>query len=335
VGVVERKIKEIKDTRDNFLDFRKSFTSPLDGIKREFTSREKEIETQRNRLIDRKDEMLEVVYQIAEEVIKEELNRLQKDSGDIAPDMSVFDSFVSVQRKIKGMLPNDKGVLGKASLEKIEKEFEKHVAPIREAKKLEELKATEQKQFEMYLENLNVSSNNISELEAVVINLTKMKDTIPDFYPNIIDQCVRTLDNKIGLAKGNINTLKALEAQQKAEDVVKEVEARVEEIRDADDDVISMLNSIESGLLIISGDKSELEAQLTKMREAFKSIKYVETQTKAKELAAKIQGMIDSIPTEDSAEDKEIVTETFTVTGTVGDMKALVRFLKEKGIKYE
>jgi len=335
VEVVESKIKEIKDTHDGFTDFRKSFTAPLTGIVKEFTSRESKIDEQRDRLIERKKEMLEFTYEIADEAIRLEFERLQEESNNITPDMTVFDSFVSKQREVKGMLPNDKNVLGKASLEKIEKEFEKHVAPIREAQRLEELRASEQKQFEMYLENLNVSSNNINELDAVIINLTKMKEVIPDFYPNIIEQCTRTLDNKIGLARGNINTLKALEAQAEAEATAKQAEAKVEELHDADDEIITELNNIENGLSIISDDKKMLNTQLDRLRALFKSIKYAETQNLAKDVAEKIKLMIIDIDTKSKTEDKEIVSETFTVHGTVDDMKALVKFLKERGMSYE
>jgi len=332
VEVIDSKIKEIKHTYDGFTTFRKSFTTPLDGIKKEFTSRESKIQEQRNRLTARKEEMLEETYKIAEASIRAEFDRLQKENENIVLDMTVFDSFVCVQRKVKGMLPNEKDVLGKASLEKIEKEFEKHVAPIREAKRLEEQRASEQKQFEMYLENINVNSNNVSELEAVIINLEQFKSQVAELYPNIVTQCTRTLENKIGLTKGNINTLKALEAQREAENKAKQAEAKVEELHNEDDEIITEINNIENGLPVISSDKVILNEKLLRLRELFKSMKYTTTQTLAGEVAEKIKGMIGDI--KDGAY-LETVRETFTVEGTVEDMKALVRFMKERGIRYE
>jgi len=338
IEVVEIKIKEIKDTKDGFIDFRKSFTTPLDGIKKEFTARETKIEEQRNRLVTRKEEMLETTYKIAEEAIKTEFERLQSDNNNIVPNMEVFDSFVSAQRKVKGMLPNEKGLLGKASLEKIEKEFELHVKPIRDAKTLEDLKAKEQKQFEMYLENLNVKSDNIQELEAVIINLEQFKNQVEELYPNIIDSCTRTIDNKIGLAKSNINTLKVIHKQKEAEEAQRKAVAEVVAVNNLDDEILKEIESIESGLKIISDDKGMLNEKLERLRVLAVSMKYKSSLDLAGIIATIIKTMIANIEKIEDAqksENKEIVSETFTVHGTVADMKALVKFLKERGIGYE
>ena len=338
VEIVERKIKEIKDVTDGFVDFRKSFTAPLDGMKKEFTTRESDLDNLRKRLILRREEMLETTYMIADEAIQKEFKKLQVENDNIVPDMTVFDSFISAQRKVKGMLPNDKDILGKASLEKIEKEFEKHIAPIREAQRLEGLKEKEQKQFEMYLENLNVTSDNINELEAVVVNLEKFKTQVAELYPNIIASCERTLVNKIGLAKGNINTLKALKAQHEAEDKTKQAEAKVEELHDADDEIITEINNIKSGLLVVENDKNILNEKLDRLRVLTTSMKYAKTLEDAKELATIIKTMISDAESKESQatkENQEIVSETFTVSGTIDDMKALVKFLKERGMSYE
>jgi len=342
VEVIESKIKEIKSTYDGFMDFRKSFTTPLDGIKKEFTSRENKIDEQRDRLIKRKEEMLETTYKIAEEAIKSEFEKLQESNEKIVPDMTVFDSFVSAQRKVKGMLPNEKGVLGKASLEKIEKEFEKHIAPIREAKALEELREKEQKQFEMYLENLNVKSDNIPELEAVIVNLEQFKNQVAELYPNIVDSCIRTLDNKIGLAKSNINTLHAMakqkeaeEAQRKAEEEAKQAAVEVKEVHTADDEILKEIEFIKDGLGVISDNKDLLNEKLDRLRVLTTSMRYATTLELSKEVATTIKNMITDIEKASLSENKEIVSETFTVHGTVEDMKALVRFLKERGMSYE
>lgn len=340
VDVIESKAKEIKTTFENFTDFRKSFTAPLQGITKEFTSREALVKEQRERLLAQKEKMLETTYKVAEEAIRAELERLQSENDNIVPDMTVFDSFIEAQRKVKGMLPNEKGLLGKASLEKIEKEFEKHVAPIREMKALEELKAKEQKQFEMYLENVNTSSDNINELEASIITLEKFKAQIADgeLYASITDQCIRSVENKIGLAKGSINALKALEAQRKAEEEAKQATAKVEELQDADDEIITELNNIENGLALIDNDKAMLEDKLARLRELFSEVKYADTKTLAVSVANKIKALLSQINESVDAgsdEAKEIVSETFTVHGTVEDMKALVRFMKERGMRYE
>jgi len=329
VEVVEDKIKSLKALQEDTTDYRKSFTAPMDEVKKETMAIEKVIKEQRDRLITRKDAILESTYLIAEETIRRELTKLQVANNNIVLNMEIFESFISNQRKVKGMLPNEKGILGKASLEKISKEFELHVAPIREAKRLEELKATEQKQFEMYLENLNVSSNDMNELEAVTINLTKMKETIADFYPHIIEQCERTIENKLGLAKGNINTLKALEAQRKAE-------AKTVEVQDEDGEIITELYNYENNLLLLSGDLDMVRDAYTRVRSLYPNIKYAETKERAEKLGKKLKSMLDELEAPASSEeDKRVVKETFTVEGTVEDMKALVKFMKERGMRYE
>jgi len=177
----------------------------------------------------------------------------------------------------------------------------------------------------MYLENMNVNSNNISELESVIINLEQFKGRVSELYPNIVTQCLVTLENKIVLANSNINTLKALEAKREAESKTKQAEAKVEEMHDADDEIIKEIENIDSGLTVISGDKDMLNEKLLRLRELFKSMKYTTTQTLAGEVAEKIKVMIGEI--KDDA-DVAIVKETFTVEGTVDDMKALVRFMR-------
>lgn len=335
IDIVIEEISKRKKIKNNFIEWRRSWTSPITAVVREFTPKETRMDENIDRLVAQKEKMLETTYKVAEESIRAEFKRLQSENDNIVPNMTVFDSFVEAQRKVKGMLPNDKGVLGKASLEKIEKEFEKHVAPIREMKALEELKAKEQKQFEMYLENVDTSSDNIDKLEASIITLEKFKAQIADgeLYSSITDQCTRSIDNKIGLAKGSINALKALEAQRKAEDEAKQATAKVEELQDADDEIITELNNIENGLSLIDNDKAMLEEKLARLRELFPVMKYADTQTLAKEVADKIKEMIGQF--KDTTEDAKAVSETFTVHGTGEDMKALVRFIKDRGMRYE
>jgi len=333
VEVVESKIKEIKTAFNGYIDYRKSFTTPLDSVKKKLISKEKCIDKQIDRLAVRREEMLETTYKIAEASIRQEFERLQAENDNIVPDMTVFNSFLEAQRKVKGMLPNEKGVLGKASLEKIEKEFEKHVAPIREARRVEDLKASEQKQFEMYLENLNVSSNDINELEAVVINLVKMKDVIPDFYPNIIDQCNRTIDNKIGLANSNIATLKAREAEAKAE-------AKVEEMNNADKEALAELQVVKDKLSDMTLTKDDLKEHHETLSALYKKMTFAENQEKVRLTGISVNDRITAIDKAELEEKKkslgvEEVSETFTVRGTAEDMKALVRFMKERGMRYE
>ena len=332
VEVVNMEIKQQKDTFKGFVEFRKGYTEPMKAVSSELTERENKVwKLEIQRLEKHQKMMMEETFKVAEKVIKNELERLLDENQQLGLSLSTFDSFIQVQREKKGMLPNQKGNLSATSTKKIDEEFEKLAKPVREAQALQEQQEKEQKQFETYLPDTN--SNSIEELEATKITLMKLDQQVDELYPSIKDHCHRAIKSKISLIEGNIRTLEAVAKQ-------KEAEARESELKQADSDLVKRLDEIELG--VCSGlTKEALNTILEEIRGFYESIKFAENQTRAKALAESIKMEISAIElaeqvnVEPEVIETEVVTETFTVTATPAQFRELVKFMKEKGMRYE
>lgn len=114
--------------------------------------------------------------------------------------------------------------------------------------KAEELKQKQQQQtaqFEMYMTNIGTVGNN-EELEANIITLKRFKETIENLYPDIVESCNRSIDNRISIIHGNMRVNTA-EAEKKAtEDADGELLAQAEQFRVKLQDMMLSIEELKS-----------------------------------------------------------------------------------------
>jgi len=306
VDVVNEKIKQAKDTFKGIKTFRLAFTNPLKDITSEFTSREKEITLTISEWEASRDKMLEQTFKIAEEAIKEELARLYSENIDLNINMHSFDSFVEVQRKVKGMLPSEKtGKLSKPSLKKIEETFNKVADPIREAKKLEEQKQRETAQFDNSLPNIH--TNDIEELEIAKLEYMKIQEQVDTLYPHIKDSANNTIKNRLNTIEASLNALRRAE---KAEAKAKADREALEALKGADEGLMQEVEIIKNGLENIKSEKELLIAEKQKMTDMWHKVKYSENKKIIGELGSMVAKMIEELEVKEAEEALFIDTST-------------------------
>lgn len=281
---VELVVKEFDEVHKWLTATRTSVTKEFDETKKKFTANEKRLKDEiigdlKNHILD----MKEKTFVVAENNIKKELQKLLDENNDLGIGLDVFDSFISEKRKTAGMLPSDKtGKTSASSLRTINDEFEKIAKPIREAKEVEKRKSLQSKNFEHYLDGIKIDGED-AVIDAGITSLYKLEASVADNFPDIIEECKRTIKNKIEKAE-------ALKVANKA---LKERDEAIAE-RDAnsihDEPYMEQVAALNDGIMF--DDNDALDEKLTKLRAIHPQIKDENNRAKIVDIANSMKDLI-------------------------------------------
>ncbi len=240
-------IEEVENTKENistilawFKGSRIQLTKPLDDMKKNFTSLEKDMGGLINDLKDKEDAIREKDYQIAEKSIRNELAELI-DGASVDVSIEVFEDFVENKRKLKGMMPNDKNKLSAASLKSISEQFNLIAQPLMDAKELEAKKTQQSKAFDLYIGGVTLIGS-AEHLEANLVSLGQLSQQIDELYPDIKEECHRRIANSKTTIEGNMRASK-IEDEKKANQTHDQVLWKQVEALDKESDDVNILKA--------------------------------------------------------------------------------------------
>lgn len=237
IGDMVAKIEEaVKDTVANELDLenvsdmkktvaeigkwlietRKIQTTPLGEVAKHYTPHESKFSDFNTDLTKKIDAINEKEYQKSENAIREYFDEVLKENSDVEIEMTLFDSFIQAKRKNE--IFTDKGALKKGIKDDIAEQVRLAVEPIRKARELEAKKSLQSKQFENYLARISSEGTN-EELNNNIEELVRLKSQVGEIYPDVVEYCLRAIDNKISFAKANIKANDAVQALKAVENV--------------------------------------------------------------------------------------------------------------------
>ena len=248
------------------IETRKIQTNPLKEIAGHFTPHEAKFKDFSKTLQDAIDRINEKEYEKTEKVIRAYfLEVLTVEQMTETVSMDTFKEFIEKKRKTQ--CTTSKGALEKKTKDAIDKAILDVVLPIKEARELEKRKALQSKQFGAYLDN-TPSDGETAVLEASITTLHRFKEQIAETYPDIQEDAMRRINERIATCEANIRANEA-EAKRKAqEDVDKDILATVEEIE---------IGYMEESLDMIQSDTETLrglyrQAKLTTTQDKIKTV---------------------------------------------------------------
>lgn len=249
IGNVELVKKEFNEIYQWLKATRTSVTSSFDEVKSKFTANEKRLKDEIIKSID--DQILamkEKTFKIAEANIRSVLNEMIDESEGIGITIDMFDSFIESKRQNASMLPTEKTKkTSAAALKTIRDEFEKIAKPIREALAINEKKDLQSKQFESYLDNIDVDSDNPEIINAAIKSLFRLRESVEANYPDVIESCHRSINNKIEKAEANIRALEAMAERDALQSKQNEIDAH-------DKEIMIEVRTINEGVLLDDAD---------------------------------------------------------------------------------
>jgi len=289
-SVAEAK-KMITEFGKFLIETRKAVTNPLKEIAGHYTKHEAKFKEMNEELTKKIDEINEKTYKNRERAIREYFeSRLKDDDLTEVVSMDAFKDFIEAKRKTN--IFTSTGKLTKGIRDAVTEAIRAVAEPILEAKKLEESKALQSKQFDSYMANFTVDGDT-NVLEANINQLTKFKESVPDLYPDIADHCIRSIDNKIALMEGNIRANKAI--------------AEKEAVQNADGELLEIYEEIKEQSSNMTLGKDDLVEMANKLREIYPKLKFSENQENVKTLGASISARVAELDA------KEIEAEIQTV----------------------
>lgn len=278
---VQEAKKTVSEIGKYLTETRKIQTNPLKDVVGHYTEHENRFSGFSSKLNDKIDAINEKTYQKNEKALRDYFDELLKSKELVElVSMEAFVDFIENKRKTK-VLTEATGKLTKGAKDAIDKAIDAVARPILESKALDEKKALQSKQFESYLDG--ITSDGKSEvLEANIKSLMKLRESVPELYPDVIESCYRSIDNKIARCESNIKSNQAIADKEALENADGELMAKYEEIKSTSrdmtlhvkelEDLYSQLIEIHNGLTFAENQKKvgELGASLRKRAEEIK-----------------------------------------------------------------
>lgn len=257
-----------------FSGSRKQLTKPLDNLKKNFTSLEKRIKEDIDRLKQKQLELQEEEFKRREKVLrdylKDKLDEIYKEH-QIRIDEKIFEDFIRVQRKNK--ILTEKGNLTSSVKKKADEKIEEVLKPVLEEREKRKLKEQDLKKLAFDLENINTNALFVDELKEAVSRLKKFRDMATNLYPNATDEALAQIQAKIEIAEVNIQKLEVEDRRNKDKEADEKLLKEVQEIANP-----AAKETVES-----------LEAKLAKLRELRSRAKLAETIHKIDETGIEIK----------------------------------------------
>ncbi len=200
---------------------RKTQTSQFKDTVANYTAQENRIKDIYTNFRDQEKKIQEVEFKKREVDIKKCITDFIAEQH--AADYLSLDMFVDfISKKRETNIYTTTGKLSKTIKDAVEKVVMTAFAPIQEKIELKTRQEQQQKQFESYIENIETNGTT-DKLEANKVTLIRFVDSIEEFYPDIVDQCKRSIKNKIDLIDANIKANKAESAYKEERDIDKDL----------------------------------------------------------------------------------------------------------------
>ena len=305
--------KMIMEFKKYLSETRKLQTNPLKEVAGHYTPLEAKLDEASKALTTKFEAINEVEYQNRERAIREHFeSRIKADGLTEIVGMDAFIDFIANKRKTN--IFTAKGALTKGIKDAIDEALRVVVAPIQEAKALEEKKALQSKQFESYLDGIP-SDGSVDLLEASKITLTKLRGSVEELYPDVVEACYRSIDNKISRCDSNI---KAVQAIAEA-DAIKNADGQFMDIAYAEIKIASQNMTL--GI-------EDLKILANELREIYPKLTFAENQEKVKSLGASLTQRITALELEEITPVVETppthrVIETDTYLVSIHDIEVL------------
>lgn len=269
----------------------------------------------------------EAVYVLADANINTVLNSFLADENEKVKaqlDLRVFDKEFSKIRTTSYAQLTDKDKIKKSLSDKIEALYVEAVTPIRERIALEEQTEREHKNFDMMLSKYNIDSNDIDVLNNVIVELETFKLEIPTMYSTIKTTAERSINFKIDNAKKSIQAIKAEQARL-------EQQRQLDELKNADKDIMNQVEAIKAILPQIQDDRSLLEENIEKLKRFWKDAKYAENRTTIQALSETLKERKMVIEFEENQ--RQIEAEKAEKVEPIGDIEMVTPFDMEEATK--
>ena len=255
IDILEKDTEIVRVIYEWFSGSRKQITKKFDEIKKNFTAVEADIKNIGLSFKQRKEELLEEEYKKRELALIGEIRSqldLIKDTHNIDLDINLFSDFITTKRKTK--ILTEKGQLTKKIKDEIKTKINEVLEPVLKEREAQKLKEQDLQKLTLDLQDINVNSLFIEELEHAHNHLQALLNTIDIRYPNAIKEAEAQLSTNIKLVKANIARLKAeeekealkkIEKERIAEEKAKEeeIKKRAEAIQKAQKDVVGVKNN--------------------------------------------------------------------------------------------
>lgn len=302
LNVCETNKKTVAEIGKFLVETRKIQTNPLGQVTKNYTQHESKFKEFNEKLNAKIDAIKEKEYQKSETALTEYLEAyIETVSMGEYLNLTMFKDFIDNKRKTKFL--TSKGELNKAIKDAIKDVVRIAYEPIKKELELNERKKLQLKQFENYLENIGAEGNT-EELEANVKQLERLKESVADLYPDIKENCLMSIDNKISRCNANIRANKAevqADAIKNADGVLMD---RVSVIKEATDDLTA-------GVYMLDNYHKELQTIYPKLT-------FVENQEKVKTLGTAIKQRIVDMETAELAQATETKEDVHSNTKTYG-----------------
>lgn len=222
IDVVDGLSENLKVVTDWLKGTRLQVTEPFDKLKSSFTANERVLKDLAAVVKTKKDELLEETYKKARVKIFEELKKLVDElieKSEIPINLNVFEDFAEVKKKLKSMIPNEKGKLGAASLKQIKEQFDMVANPLIEAKRVAAVKEKEHNVLTQQLSKMTVSGET-QVLNETLESLRELYEQADMYYPNIKESAESQITSTANMIKANIksNEKASQDAIQKQKD---------------------------------------------------------------------------------------------------------------------
>jgi len=250
--VCENNKKTVAEIGKFLVETRKIQTNPLGQVTKNYTKHESKFKEFNEKLNAKIDAIKEKEYQKSEIALTEYLEAyIETEALGEYLNLTMFKDFIENKRKTKFF--TSKGELNKAIKDAVEDVVRIAYEPIKKELELNERKKLQLRQFQDYIDNVD-SECMTNNLEANIKQLLRFKESVEELYPDIKENCLMSIDNKISRCRSNI---RANNAEMEA-DAIKNADVglmdRVSVIKEATDDLtagVYMLNNYHKELQTI------------------------------------------------------------------------------------
>lgn len=212
--VVESLNENLKVVSEWLKGTRLQVTKPFDELKSSFTDNEKILKGLVEDIKIKKDKLLEEVYRKARikifieiQILADELYKIHK----ITLHFKIFEDFVNVKKKLKSMIPNEKGKIGAGALKQIKENFDLIANPLIDAKQLAEVKEKEHNILTQQISKIIIIGTD-EILNNSIIELNQMMEQTSMYFQNIEESAKSQIKSTISIVTANIRTnAKAIE----------------------------------------------------------------------------------------------------------------------------
>lgn len=261
-------------------------TAPFKDIVSEYTEQEKRYPGFNEKLKEKEDAILSREYEKREKSIKEYIDaKIKEDNLDAHLNLDMFKDFIENKKKTNIYTSTGKLVSGfrNAADEVIRVASE----PILKAQEIKEKQQQQTAQFELYMGNFETTGDK-EKLETNITQLKRFKENAPSLYPDIVESCERSIQNKISLIEANMRADEADKAKKEQEN--------------ADGIHLKRAEEIQNKLHDMTLTKEQLKEYHAELSDIYVKLTFAKSQGQVKNLGVSVKKRIEDLEARETAE---------------------------------